>query len=469
MSVEQRIERVIQNLLPLTAFEGKLGTPKPLSERLEQCHTPGASIAVINNFEIEWARGFGVIETETTFKVKPTTLFQAASISKPIFALAVMRLVQEGRLDLDEDVNNYLTSWRVPKNGDWQPRITLRQLLSHSAGLTVHGFLGYQISEPLPSVVQILNGEPPANSPKIEVNILPGLQYRYSGGGTIVAQQLLVDVLGKPFPEIMHELVLQPLEMNNSTYEQPLPSDWAASSATAHPWKGIPLLGRHHVYPEMAAAGLWTTATDLALAGVELLKVLNGKKQPALLVKETIESMLFPQLPDREELETGFYCLGFAARTGEDESFYFEHGGWNEGFVALLRFYKNIGKGAVIMLNSNEGDPLLKEIMQAIALEYQWPEVLPKEKKIIELADTTAYTGMYITETGLQFDVTSNNGRITIQLAQQSPLSFFPLSELEFFAVAINTTVKFEKDATGNIQALIVNQSGKQIRAERQI
>ncbi len=466
MSVEQRIERVIQNLLPLTAFEGKLGTPKPLSERLEQCHTPGASIAVINNFEIEWARGFGLIETGTTFEIKPTTLFQAGSISKPIFALAVMRLVQSGRLDLDEDVNNYLTSWQVPTSGDWQPRITLRQLLSHSAGLTVDGFRGYQVSEPLPSVVQILNGEPPANTPKIEVNILPGLQYRYSGGGTTVAQQLLVDVLGKPFPEIMHELVFEPLGMNDSTYEQPLPSDWAVRAATAHPWKGIPLRGRYHLYPEMAAAGLWTTATDLAKASLELLQVLNDKKQPALLAKETISSMLCPQSPDQEGLETEFYGLGFAC-LGQGESFYFGHGGGDEGFVALLRVYKDIGKGAVIMLNSNEGYLLVKEIMRAIALEYQWPGVLPKEKNVIELADTTAYTGTYITQTGLQFHVTSNNGGITIQLTQQPPLSFFPLSELEFFAVAINTRVKFEKDAMGNIRALTVNQSGKQIRAEK--
>lgn len=468
MSIEQRIERVIQNLLPLTAFESKLGTPKPLRERLEQCHTPGASIAVINNFEIEWARGFGLIEAGTALEVKPTTLFQAGSISKPIFALAVMRLVQEVRLDLDEDINNYLTSWQVAANGDWQPRITLRQLLSHSAGLTVDGFRGYQVSEPLPSVVQILNGEPPANSAKIEVNILPGLQYRYSGGGTTVAQQLLVDVLGKSFPEIMRELVLEPLKMDDSTFEQPLPIDWAVRAATAHPWKGIPLRGRYHLYPEMAAAGLWTTATDLAKAGVELLQVLNDKKQPALLAKETILSMLRPQSPDQEGLKTEFYGLGFACQ-GQDESFYFGHSGGDEGFVALLRVYKDIGKGAAIMLNSNEGYPLIKEIMRAIALEYEWPGVLPQEKKVIDLADTTLYTGMYTTQMGLKFYITGNNGKITIKSGQQPPLSLFPLSELEFFAVAINTLVRFEKDSTGNIRALTVDQSGKQIKAERHV
>ncbi|HEY9909415.1 MAG TPA: serine hydrolase domain-containing protein, partial [Thermosynechococcaceae cyanobacterium] len=266
-SIEQRIERFINNLLPATALEGKFGSPKNLYEQLARYHTPGISIAVINDFEIEWARGFGVCEAETTRAVTPDTLFQAASISKPVFALAVMRLVQEGRLNLDEDINTYLTSWRAPAIEDWQPRITLRQLLSHTAGLTVHGFPGYRNSEPLPTTVQILNGEPPANTDKVEVNIIPGLHHRYSGGGTTVAQQVLVDVLGKPFPEIMRELVLDPLGMTNSTYQQPLPNHWSAKAATAHLFSGIPLEGKHHVYPEMAAAGLWTTAADLAKVG----------------------------------------------------------------------------------------------------------------------------------------------------------------------------------------------------------
>ncbi len=212
-AVEHRIERVISNLLPATSLERKFGSPKTLHEQLARYRTPGISIAVINDFEIEWAREFGVCEAGTIREVTADTLFQAASISKPVFALAVMRLVQEGRLSLDEDVNTYLTSWRVPASGNWQPRITLRQLLSHTAGLTVHGFPGYATSDPLPTLVQVLNGKPPANTDEVEVNIIPGLHYRYSGGGTTVAQQVLVDVLGKPFPEIMRELVLELLGM----------------------------------------------------------------------------------------------------------------------------------------------------------------------------------------------------------------------------------------------------------------
>ncbi|MEH2144790.1 serine hydrolase domain-containing protein [Nostoc sp.] len=407
-SIEQRIERVINNLQPATALEGKFGLPKTLNEQLAHYHTPGISIAVINDFEIEWARGFGVCEARTSYEVTPNTLFQAASISKPVFALAIMRLTQEGRLSLDEDVNNYLTSWRVPAIAPWQPRITLRQLLSHTAGFTVHGFPGYTNSDPLPTTVQVLNGEPPANTDKVGVNIIPGLHYRYSGGGTTVAQQVLVDVLGKPFPEIMRELVLDPLGMINSTYQQPLPNDWAARAATAHPFSGVPLEGKHHVYPEMAAAGLWTTALDLAKVGVELLRVLRGFS-PTVWSKETVEEMLRPQQIEQTQganesfvgLGNGLFVgLGFFAGGGIGDGFYFFHSGKNEGFVALMRVYAHIGKGAVVMLNSNEVE-LIQEVMRALTFEYDWPDVFEKEKPIITLSQAESYSGLYLTKSGL--------------------------------------------------------------------
>jgi CubicO group peptidase (beta-lactamase class C family) len=483
-SVEQRIEGVINNLLPATALSGKFGSPKNLYERLAHYHTPGISIAVINDFEIEWARGFGVCEALSNREVTPDTLFQAASIGKPVFALAVMRLVQEGRLNLDEDVNTYLTSWRVPASGDWQPRITLRQLLSHTAGLSVHGFPGYPTTDPLPTTVQVLNGEPPANTEKVEVNIIPGLHYRYSGGGTTIAQQVLVDLLEQPFPEIMRELVLDPLGMTNSTYQQPLPKDWSARTATAHPFSGIPLEGKHHVYPEMAAAGLWTTASDLAQVVVELLRVLHGLRA-TVWSQETIEEMLRPQQAEQTQgasesfvgLGNGLFVgLGFFAGGGIGDGFYFFHGGKNEGFVSLMRVYAHIGKGAIVMLNSNEIE-LMPEVMRAIALEYDWPDVFEKEKAIVTLPRADLYSGLYLTKSGLQFNVVSRDGNLFLQCGQQPPLQFFPTSELEFFAKLVNTSISFEKDDAGNITAMMLSQAGvtslrpqadKQIRAERQ-
>src|SRR5579871_2129636 len=229
---EERIARVIAGLQPGTYLRGMAAPTYPLAERLAYYETPGISIAVIEDYEIAWTRGYGVKEAGKSDAVTTETLFQAGSISKPVAAMAALHLVEAGKLDLDEDVNTYLTSWKVPPNADWQPRITLRQLLSHTAGLTIHGFPGYLPTRPIPTVPQLLDGEPPANTGAVRVNAVPGTQFRYSGGGTTIVQLMLMDVLGKPFPQIMRKLVLDPLQMHHSTYEQPLPPSRAEFAAT---------------------------------------------------------------------------------------------------------------------------------------------------------------------------------------------------------------------------------------------
>ncbi|MEI6518889.1 MAG: serine hydrolase [bacterium] len=463
---DQYRDRVVQNLLPTTAFDGKFAPSATIEERMAYYHTPGVSIAIIDDYEISWTAGFGVADANSTRLVTPNTLFQVGSISKPIFTLAVMHLVQEGIVDLDADVNSYLISWRIPENEGWQPRITLRHLLSHTSGLTVQMFPGYFYTEPLPSIVQILNGAPPANTPKVEANIFPGIQFCYSGGGMVVAQQVLVDLLGKPFTEIMRELVLTPLGMHDSTYEQPLPAHRAQHAATAHLWKGVPLPGKWYCYPEMAAAGLWTTASDLAKVGVELMGVLQEKKAPRLLSRHTVKAMLTPQLPDQQEGQH-YFGLGFEC-DGKDEGFYFSHSGWTEGYITQLRFYPNLGKGAVIMINSNEGYPLHDEIIRSIAKEYQWPDVFPESKTPYALTQLDGYLGTYLTPTGLSMVVTLNDTHLMLQLAKQPPIRIVPTSELEFTIPILNASVVFEKDNNGQIISLTLTQPGKQIKARKQ-
>jgi CubicO group peptidase (beta-lactamase class C family) len=289
---------------------------------------------------------------------------------------------------------------------------------------------------------------------------------RYSGGGTTVAQQAVVDLLGTPFPTIMRALVFEPLGLANSTYEQPLPGDWAERAATAHPWKGIPLNGGHHIYPEMAAAGLWTTATDLATIGVELLRTLHGASD-RLLSPATLEQMLQPQLSQQKVGEGEYVGLSFFC-VGKDESFFFGHGGWDEGFVALMRFYRSSGKGAVVMLNSNEGYPLLNEIMRAIGQEYDWPEALPAEKAVIDLPLADRYAGSYTTEAGMTFTIGALEGVITLQYGQQPPLPLLATSEREFFSRALNSSVAFEHDTEGQIDKLTIQQESVTITAKRQ-
>ncbi|WP_281388914.1 serine hydrolase domain-containing protein [Kribbella qitaiheensis] len=230
---------------------------------LAEFQVPGISWAVIEGGEIVDRGSAGWVEAGRADPVTDRTLFQACSISKPIAVFAMLRLVDQGVLDLDEDVNRRLKSWQVPQTGDWQPVVTLRHLVSHSAGLTVHGFPGYPYGEKLPTARQILDGVPPATNFGVRVDTVPGTQFRYSGGGTVVVQQLLEDVTGRPFRQLLQELVLAPLGMADSDYAQPLPEDRHSQAAVAHNGVGQPIEGRWHSYPELAAAGLWTTPSDL--------------------------------------------------------------------------------------------------------------------------------------------------------------------------------------------------------------
>ena len=224
----------------------------------------GLSLAIIQDGKIVKARGYGVTERSGDSPVTTATLFQAGSISKSVSALGALRLVEQSKLALDEDVNARLVTWKVPVNEfTKEKKVTLRGLLSHTAGLTVHGFPGYATDDPVPTVVQILDGAKPANTKPIRVDFVPGSQWRYSGGGYTVMQQMIVDVTGAPFPRFMREAVLGPLAMKDSTFEQPLPAGTAKQTASGHVGDRSPVKGRWHIYPEMAAAGLWTTPSDL--------------------------------------------------------------------------------------------------------------------------------------------------------------------------------------------------------------
>lgn len=458
--VEARIGRVVNGLLPDSPLKDKFESRTSLKERMAHWHTPGVSIAVVNDYRIEWARGFGVKEWGKAGPVTERTLFQAGSVSKPIFALGVMRLAEEGRLDLDRDVNDYLKSWKVPANDAWQPQLTLRLLLSHSAGLTVHGFPGYLRNDKLPTVAQILNGEPPANTAAVLVNIIPGSHFRYSGGGTTVAQLLVSDRMGRPFPEIMREVVFERIGMKHSTYEQPLPKKRHMEAATAHPWRYRAVEGRWHVYPEMAAAGLWTTPSDLARAGIDLQLALKGETN-RLLSPQQAERMLTPGVS--ESIGIGFML------TGKGKTQRFTHGGWDEGFVADITMYRNLGMGAVVMVNSNEGEPLLREIQRAIAREYEWPDYFAAERQEITLethvADT--YVGEYSGRGGFECALVRDHGKLFLKPAGQRRIELHAESPTNFFSTILNLQVKIRHDEEGKLKGFTCEQDGRKIEMER--
>lgn len=404
-----RIARVINGLRSPVEVAGRPPRTWSLSESMARYQAPGVSIAVMSGGRIAWARGFGVKEAGTGDSVTAETLFQAASISKPVAATATLRLVAQGRLALDADVNRYLKTWQVPDNrftaGE---KVTLRRILSHSGGLTVHGFPGYAAGAAVPTVVQVLNGEKPANTAPVRVDTTPGALWRYAGGGTTVQQLILTDQTGESFPILMSRLVLAPLGMTRSTYEQPLPEARWGEAARAHRGSGITIPGRWHTYPEMAAAGLWTTPTDLARWSLAIAAAWSGARS-SLLPQAVAREMLTPQKGD--------YGLG-PGLNGAGPAFSFGHGGSNAGFRSQLLYFPEAGVGAAVMVNSDNGGELIQEILYAVAAEYDWPAYTSRKIESIALdsAGLATVAGAYRMESGQRgFGITleHRNGTLT--------------------------------------------------------
>ncbi|MDQ6906936.1 MAG: serine hydrolase [Chloroflexota bacterium] len=454
-----RMQWVEGGLVPLWTRPHDRAVGVPLSERMAFYGVPGVSIAVINDYQLEWAQGYGVREAGEPSPVTPESLFQAGSVSKPVAAVMALQLVCAGQLDLDADVNDSLRSWKIPANGSWQPRVTLRHLLSHSGGVTVHGFPGYRRDGAIPSLTQVLRGEHPANTPPIRVDAVPGAQFRYSGGGTTVCQQLLIDVTGKSFPQLARERVFAPLGMGDSTYEQPLPASRWDRAVAGHRTGGGVVEGKWHVYPEMAAAGLWTTPSDLARLVVDIQATVAGKPD-TLLSREMVDEMLTLQVESRG--------LGFAlAGSGADARFL--HGGDDQGFTCRLVAYRARGLGAIVMTNSDEGVPLLDEIFAAIAAEYAWPGYLPETPTRASVAAVTLdhYAGVYALLPGFTLTVTRADDTLSVEPTGQSPLIFVPESETTFFNDAVDTKLSFVTTDVGVVASVRFQQNGREIVGNR--
>ncbi|HKP15086.1 MAG TPA: serine hydrolase domain-containing protein, partial [Gemmatimonadaceae bacterium] len=321
--------------------------------QMAQRNVRGLSLAIIKDGKIAVARAYGVVDDVSRTPVTTATLFQAGSISKPVAAIGALHLVEKGTLSLDTDVNAQLTSWKVPENKfTTTEKVTLRRLLSHTAGLTVHGFPGYDVSAPMPSLVQVLDGTPPTNTAAIRVDTTPGAIWRYSGGGFTVAQQLIADVTRQPFARYMQTTVLDPIGMTSSSFEQPLPSARAALTATGFYADGSPVRGKWHLYPEMAAAGLWTTPTDLAKFAIEIQQTLAGRGHG--VVSQAMARQYVTEQKDGYALGIGVLGTGKALR--------FTHGGRDEGFDALLMAGAESGEGFVVMINANDNSPMKARI-----------------------------------------------------------------------------------------------------------
>ncbi len=442
---DDRIAQVENGLRPPVLIEGdKTWT---LADRMRLYHVEGVSIAVIRDSKIEWAKGYGLADVEAKQSVTASTLFQAGSISKPVAAMGALALVEDGKLALDGDINRFLKGWKVPGNARTaKAPVTLEGLLSHTAGLTVHGFPGYAAGEPVPTVPQVLDGAPPANTAPVRVDLDPGTQYRYSGGGYTIAQLAMTDVTGQPFPALMQKLVLGPLGMKESTYDQPLPAARVPEAAAGYLADGKPVPGKRHVYPEMAAAGLWTTASDLARFAIGLQKMLAGGKGP--LDKTMAQNMITPRKEG--------YALGLGVEE-KGRTQYFMHGGADEGFQAQLVASANRGYGAVVMTNSDAGSRLMPEILRAIAAVYFWEgyQIEPLAAAKLSPDELAMYAGRYRLDADTIFIVTPAGAGFQVEVPLSETFELIPVSRVAFVRRDKETRYTFGRREDGGAQLMI--------------
>ncbi len=454
--VTDNIKKTETSLTHPVYFEGD--STWTIEERMKHYGVPGVSIAVIKDSKIAWAKSYGVVDKESQSPVTSQTLFQAGSISKPVAAYGALKLVEQDKIDLDENVNTYLQSWKLPDNEFTKDKkVALKHLLSHSGGITVHGFLGYSPDLPVPTLVQVLNGAPPANSPPMFVDKVPEESFRYSGGGYNIMQQMAIDIEGKPFPELMNDLVLQPLEMNNSTYAQPLVGAQLEMAATGYLPDGRMTKGKRHTYPEMAAAGLWTTAEDLAKFAIDIQQTLKGKSN-AVLTQEMATKMLTPFVAD-------FVGLGIFINKKKDE-IYFGHGGWDEGFSSELIAHKEKGYGVVVLTNSNHPE-FISELIRSVALSYAWDDFVPTYKKMeLDEAELGKISGRYRINNGNLIQVYQSGNQLFRKNLGMEPVELFKISDDTYISQKDERPLRFKTNPENeNMELLVLNPNNETVES----
>lgn len=387
-AVNEQISRVENSLSGGLIIDGKLYT---LSERMKHYNVAGLSVAVIDNYQIVWAKGYGYADKKEGRKVTANTMFEPGSISKSLNAVGILYLAQQGKLDLYQDINQYLVNWKFPYDTvSHGKKITTAQLLSHTAGLSVHGFPGYQRDSAIAAVTDILDGRSPSNTEAVRSLEEPGTGPRYSGGGILITQQMLTDLTKQPYEQYMYEHVLKPLGMTNSSYSQPPVVNQQKNLATGYKSNGNEVPGKYFVYPEKAAAGLWTTPTDICKYIVEMQQAYQGKSSKVL----NQEMVKLHVTPYKNDVAMGTFLQN---RNGEK---YFVHSASNEGFTGYFLAGLTNGKGVALFVNSEDGYVLL-ELLNSIAMEYNWPGFKkPEQITAVPVNDTitSKYIGHYIAD-----------------------------------------------------------------------
>lgn len=416
-----------------------------VEERMKYFNVPGVSMVVFKDGEIVWNKAYGVREAGSADSVNPETMFQAASISKAVTGFGVLKLVEEHDLDLDADINRYLTSWKIKSPFSEKEKVTIRRLLTHTAGTNISGVMGCEKSDTIPGTTDVLNGK--GYTPPLRLDTVPGARFFYSGGGFIVLQQLIEDVSGLRFKDYFDQVVFGPLAMSRSTFDQ-FPS---GNVSSGHNWEGEAYPGGWRVFPAMAAAGLWTTPADLARFCFAVEDAYYGE-EGAFISQELAREMLTP-LKKRG--------LGVAIETATKVPFFF-HGGSNPG--AYRNFMVDVygeRTGMIVMTNAAQGRVLHEDILRSFSGFFNFGIKSPRhvQPAALEKEQLEIFAGDYLIDEELEYplkvSINSENQLVLFDPNDGMKQSYLPLNDSVFIEVDDGSEISFRTNpATGKVERM---------------
>lgn len=448
--IAAQIKQVENGLVGRLKIDGK---EYNILDRMAYYKVKGLSIAVVHNYQVIWAKGYGWADEKEKRAVTTSTLFEPGSISKSLNAVGVLKLAQDQKIDLDADINTYLQSWKFPYDSlSKGKKITLKNLLSHTAGLSVHGFPGYDRKSKIPTLPEILDGKSPANTAAVRSLFEPGLRYQYSGGGTTISQLIIEEVSKQPYHIFMYNNVLKPMGMLQSSYQQPPAAEKMNNIATGYRADGTEVENKFHVYPEQGAAGLWTTPTELGNYIIETQLALMGKSSKVLTQSMT-QLRLTPFIDQSS-------ALGVFAENREGAK-YFSHSAANEGFRGFYVGSMEGGNGLAVFVNSDNGG-ILSEVINSITIAYNWKGFSrPAEVKTVQVPDAILkkYIGVYYFDGVISEVIQKEDGLYFWTDFREGKMYF--TSERDFVNIEFNAEKSFFDDGNGAVAGYSRKVNGK--------
>ena len=446
----KHFKNIENNLIPIYSIKGQ---PKKMSisDFLKRDNIPGLRIVFIDKGKMAWSADYGYADIEKKTKVNLNTVFAGASLAKPVAAVTALNLVEKGKLDLDENINEKLVEWKVPENEFTKTqKVTLRRLLSHTSGLDRQLWSEYLEKDSIPTFEQMLTGEKPSIDSGLRFFNEPGKTRKYSNTGYLIVGELIADVSGESFADAVDHLVFKPAGMTNSTFRQSLPDQLRNRVATGYSGNLRPF--PYKIYPFGAAGAIWTTPDDLGKFVISLMK--DYKTDSHIILSKERSKNIFNKGDDKDK-------LAFSLWTYKNDII-FRHTGHSLGFTSFIFGSVDKDQAVIVMSNGENTEDLFDHIQRAVAEEYKWDYFRPEfyNAASVDSQSLKQFTGQFDWE-GNFLIITKEDNKLFV-LINSDRYQLIPIAENQFLIPEKSLKLIFPKREDKSIEIWKANGDSSQ-------